>query len=117
MAVGAVGSGKTSLLMGILGELNLTSGSFSVAGSVACASEEPWIVSKSIKENILMGRPYNALLYAQTLDSCALAKDLDLFKDRKDTLVGDRGPRFAVGRNLESVGEGGVLCSGHILIS
>ena len=117
MAVGPVGSGKNSLLSGILGELNLTSGSFSVAGSVAYASDEPWIVSKSIKKNILMGRPYNASLYAQTLDSCALAKDLDLFKDRKDTLVGDRGPRFAVGRNLESVGEGGVLCSGHILIS
>ena len=98
VVVGPVGCGKSSLLMGILGEINLSSGSFSVEGSVAYASEEPWILSASIKENILMGRPYNASLYAETLSSCSLATDLELFKDRDETLVGDRGATLSGGQ-------------------
>ena len=98
MVVGPVGCGKSSLLMGILGELNLSSGRYSVQGSVAYASEESWIISGSIKENILMGRPYNASSYAQVINSCSLAKDLELFRDGHDTLVGDRGVTLSGGQ-------------------
>ena len=98
IVVGSVGSGKSSLLMGILGELNLSSGEYSVQGTLAFASEEPWIVAGSIKENILMGRPYQAGLYAQTLNSCSLVKDLELLKDGEDTLVGDRGITLSGGQ-------------------
>jgi ABC-type polysaccharide/polyol phosphate transport system ATPase subunit len=41
--VGAVGSGKTSLLQGIIGEMRRTSGSTTFGGSVAYSSQSAWI--------------------------------------------------------------------------
>jgi len=41
--VGAVGSGKTSLLQGLIGEMRKTEGSVRVGGSVAYCSQSAWI--------------------------------------------------------------------------
>ena len=89
--VGPVGCGKTSLLMGILGELNLQSGEIGIRGSIAFVSDEPWILAGSIKDNILMGRTFDPYLYKKAIDSCDLYKDLAVFKNGDETLLGDRG--------------------------
>ena len=91
LVVGSVGCGKSSFLMSILGELNITSGSINKKGSVSYASEDAWILSGSIKDNILMGRPLDPELYTKTLNSCALIKDLALLNNGDESLVGDRG--------------------------
>ena len=56
MILGEVGSGKTSLLMSILGELNLNEGTMSIGNSLSYVPQVPWILSRSIKDNILMDR-------------------------------------------------------------
>ena len=91
LVVGTVGSGKSSLLMSILGELNLHSGDISRKGTISYASEESWIVAGSIRENILMERPFHQDLYTAALNSCALIKDLSLLENGDETMVGDRG--------------------------
>ncbi|OMJ90037.1 hypothetical protein SteCoe_7719 [Stentor coeruleus] len=91
VVVGPVGSGKTSLLMSLLGEMINKSGSVSVKGKIAFASQEPWIISGSVKENIIMGRKFDEELYEKCLSACDLNKDLEIFHDRDETLVGDRG--------------------------
>ena len=96
--VGPVGSGKTSLLMGLLGELGSTGGELCMRGTVAFASEEPWILAGSIKDNILMGRVFDPELYRKALDSCDLCKDLEDFKNGDETLLGDRGATLSGGQ-------------------
>ena len=56
--VGPVGSGKSSLLNGLLGELILKEGSVRVHGSVAYCDQRAWILNATIKDNILFGLPY-----------------------------------------------------------
>lgn len=57
--VGSVGSGKSSLLQVILGELDLDEGSALVAGVVSYAAQEPWLFEGSVRQNILFVEPYN----------------------------------------------------------
>jgi ABC-type multidrug transport system fused ATPase/permease subunit len=65
--VGQVGSGKTSLLHAILGEMEVSSGSVEVRGNFAYVAQTAFIVNATIKENILFGEPLDELLYDQCL--------------------------------------------------
>ena len=96
--IGSVGSGKSSLLMGMLGELYLKSGTFFMNGKISYASAEPWLVSESIKQNILMGQEFNSSLYAEVIECCALADDIENMPNKDDTLVGDRGTTLSGGQ-------------------
>jgi ABC-type transport system involved in cytochrome bd biosynthesis fused ATPase/permease subunit len=62
--IGKVGSGKSSLLSCLSGELYQKLGtSIKLCGSMAYVSQKAWISSKSIKENILFERPYDEKRY------------------------------------------------------
>jgi ATP-binding cassette subfamily C (CFTR/MRP) protein 4 len=56
IVIGAVGSGKTTLLMGSLNEIYLAEGTVRMNGKVGFACEDPWIITGTIRENILMGQ-------------------------------------------------------------
>ncbi|OMJ75317.1 hypothetical protein SteCoe_25549 [Stentor coeruleus] len=96
--VGPVGSGKSSLLMGLLGELNVMSGKISINGTIAFASDDPWIISGSIKDNILMCRTLDPEFYTEVINACALIKDLEILNNGDETLVGDRGATLSGGQ-------------------
>jgi ATP-binding cassette subfamily C (CFTR/MRP) protein 1 len=46
---GPVGSGKTSLLGAIIGEMIKLEGKVTVNGSIAYAPQNPWIMSATVK--------------------------------------------------------------------
>ena len=48
------------------------SGSVTVRGSVAYASQEPWVFSATLRENILFGLPYQPNWYNTVVEACAL---------------------------------------------
>lgn len=54
MVVGEVGSGKTSLLMGLLKEMAHKSGEVSMSGSIAYTSQDPWIQNATLERNVLV---------------------------------------------------------------
>lgn len=56
--VGSVGSGKTSLLQGLIGEMRKTAGSITFGGSVGYCPQSAWIQNATIRENICFGRPF-----------------------------------------------------------
>ncbi|XP_067134117.1 ATP-binding cassette sub-family C member 4-like, partial [Centruroides vittatus] len=96
--IGPVGSGKTTLLMSIIGELPITSGKVSLRGTLAYASQEPWIFSGTIRENILFGSDFRERRYTKALHLSALDKDINDFPDNDSTLVGERGTKLSGGQ-------------------
>ena len=78
--IGVYGSGKTSLVSSILGEMNHTGrSSISVNGSIAYASQVPWIMNDTIRNNILFGKEYDYHKYSEAVKFASLESDLQLF--------------------------------------
>lgn len=104
--VGPVGSSKSSLLMAILGELAPLStgeGRLQREGTYGYCSQEPWIMSTTVKENILFGSPYDEERYLGVLRSCDLLSDLQLLSAGDQTVIGDRGINLSGGQRARVV--------------
>ncbi|XP_076945337.1 ABC transporter C family member 5-like [Bidens hawaiensis] len=95
---GSVGSGKSSFLSCILGEIPKVSGEVRICGSAAYVSQSAWIQSGNIEENILFGNPMDKAKYKRTLHACSLKKDLELFSHGDQTIIGDRGINLSGGQ-------------------
>jgi ABC-type multidrug transport system fused ATPase/permease subunit len=112
---GPTGSGKTSLLMALLGEMQLLSGSVYIPGgsvrqelrpdpvtglteSVAYCAQQAWLVNATIKENILFASPYDEDRYHKVIAICALERDLEILDAGDQTLVGEKGIALSGGQ-------------------
>ncbi|KAK9131039.1 hypothetical protein Sjap_011526 [Stephania japonica] len=95
---GPVGSGKSSLLHAILGEIPKISGSVSVYGSIAYVSQTSWIQSGTVRDNILYGKPMEKIRYKKAINACALDKDIDSFDHGDLTEIGQRGLNLSGGQ-------------------
>ncbi|ORY47490.1 P-loop containing nucleoside triphosphate hydrolase protein [Rhizoclosmatium globosum] len=98
--VGAVGSGKSSLLSALVGQLKPTNTAARVqfSGSVGFAPQQPWIMNTSLKENILFGLPFNQERYDAAIDACALRKDLAVLSGGDAAEIGEKGINLSGGQ-------------------
>ncbi|XP_068086395.1 ATP-binding cassette sub-family C member 4 [Anabrus simplex] len=96
--IGPVGSGKSSLLQVLLGELPLSSGSMALGGTVSYASQEPWLFAGTVRQNILFGQPFEAKRYREVIRACALQRDIQLLPRGDHSVVGDRGTSLSGGQ-------------------
>ncbi|XP_043394288.1 multidrug resistance-associated protein 1 isoform X1 [Chelonia mydas] len=96
--VGQVGSGKSSLLSAILGEMNKFEGTVQRKGSVAYVSQQAWMQNSILQENILFGSDLNRPYYERVLEACALLPDLEQLPNRDQTEIGERGVNISVGQ-------------------
>lgn len=71
-----VGSGKSSILAALLGEMSKVQGRVMVSGTIAYVPQTPWIMNTTLKENILFGRDFDQKWYDRVIDACALRHDL-----------------------------------------
>lgn len=96
---GSVGSGKSSLLFSIIGEIPRISGSgIEVVGSRAYVSQTPWIQSGTIRDNILFGNNMKKAFYKNVIEACALQEDLERLIHKDLTVVGERGITLSGGQ-------------------
>ncbi|XP_075643519.1 putative ABC transporter C family member 15 isoform X4 [Castanea sativa] len=95
---GTVGSGKSSLLSCVLGEIQKLSGTVKISGTKAYVSQSPWILTGNIRENILFGNQYDSAKYNRTVKACALTKDFELFSCGDLTEIGERGINMSGGQ-------------------
>uniref|UniRef100_A0A673HVS9 ABC-type glutathione-S-conjugate transporter n=1 Tax=Sinocyclocheilus rhinocerous TaxID=307959 RepID=A0A673HVS9_9TELE len=96
--VGAVGSGKTSLISALLGELHSLRGRINIKGSVAYVPQQAWIQNTTLKDNILFGSNLDEEHYLSVVDACALGPDLDLLPGRDQTEIGEKGINLSGGQ-------------------
>ncbi|KAG6857211.1 hypothetical protein H0H87_007630 [Tephrocybe sp. NHM501043] len=96
--VGRVGSGKSSLLQGLIGEMRHVSGKFSFGGRVAYCPQSAWIQNASLRENILFGQPFNEDRYWRVIEEACLLPDLQLLPNADLTEIGEKGINLSGGQ-------------------
>ena len=95
---GEVGSGKSSLLLAILGELVKDDGVVVADGTIAYVSQTPYIMNATVKENVLFGRPFDPVRYQTALTVSCLLPDIAIMPARDDTEIGERGINLSGGQ-------------------
>ncbi|XP_039623577.1 multidrug resistance-associated protein 5-like [Polypterus senegalus] len=95
---GGVGSGKSSLLSAILGQMTLTEGTLAVSEGISYAAQQPWILNESLKENILFGEDFHEDRYNAVLDGCCLLPDIANLPHGDLTEIGERGANLSGGQ-------------------
>ncbi|MBN3324023.1 ABCC8 protein, partial [Atractosteus spatula] len=126
MIVGQVGCGKSSLLLAALGEMQKISGSVywnsslsshdsegdestterdtageadeRKRGSVAYASQKPWLLNAAVVENIIFEMPFNKQRYKTVIEACSLQPDIDILPQGDQTQIGERGINLSGGQ-------------------
>ncbi|KAJ7590252.1 multidrug resistance-associated ABC transporter [Mycena floridula] len=107
---GPTASGKTALLMALLGEMTILDGHIlltkntsqvnehGLMHAISYASQLPWLQHRSIKDNIVFGNPYDEDRYDAVVKSCALLPDLKVLEDGDATEIGIRGVSLSGGQ-------------------
>lgn len=112
---GPTGSGKTSMLMALLGEMTMMKGKVYLPGgrsredvrvepgtglaeTCAYVAQSAWLVNANIKENILFSASYDEKRYRDVIVACALERDFDILDHGDETLVGEKGITLSGGQ-------------------
>ncbi|KAK4716023.1 hypothetical protein R3W88_014361 [Solanum pinnatisectum] len=96
---GSVGSGKSSLICSIMGEIPRISGSsIKLNGSKAFVPQSAWIQTGTVRDNVLFGKEMHKAHYDDEVDQCALKRDIEMWADRDLNLVGERGMNLSGGQ-------------------
>lgn len=74
-----MGSGKSSLLSALLGEMPKMAGRVRVEGRVAYVPQQAWIANATVKENIVFGRPHDETAYHKVVRAAELLPDFAIF--------------------------------------
>ncbi|KAJ7479990.1 hypothetical protein B0H11DRAFT_2173507 [Mycena galericulata] len=111
LVTGPTASGKTALLLAILGEMTCLPGGRIIMSKntskideygnmqiISYAAQTPWLRHQSIKDNILFGYPLDEARYQQVIDCCALQPDLDQLEDGDATEIGEKGVSLSGGQ-------------------
>ncbi|KAK3995102.1 P-loop containing nucleoside triphosphate hydrolase protein [Cladorrhinum sp. PSN332] len=96
--IGTVGSGKTSLLAALAGDMRRTGGEVILGASRAFCPQYAWIQNTTVKENILFGKDMDKKWYSDVIKACALQADLDMLPNHDLTEIGERGITISGGQ-------------------
>lgn len=96
--VGAIGSGKSSLLQGLVGEMRRTDGKVTFSGTTSLCAQSPWIQNATVRENIVFGQPWDEDRYWAAVRDACLEPDLELLEDGDSTEIGEKGINLSGGQ-------------------
>ncbi|XP_018340399.1 PREDICTED: multidrug resistance-associated protein 1 isoform X3 [Trachymyrmex septentrionalis] len=96
--VGTVGSGKSSLLSALLGEMDKISGKVNTKGSIAYVSQQAWIQNATLQDNVLFGKALNKSVYNSVIEACALTPDFKMLPAGDQTEIGEKGINLSGGQ-------------------
>ncbi|OGM49209.1 ABC multidrug transporter [Aspergillus bombycis] len=98
VVTGPTGSGKTSLLLSLLGETVLESGTASCPRDVAYVPQAPWLQNDTIRENITFFSPFDKARYNAVIEASGLVQDLRQLPAGDRTVVGEKGTSLSGGQ-------------------
>ncbi|KAI9794890.1 MAG: hypothetical protein M1816_003019 [Peltula sp. TS41687] len=89
--IGSVGSGKSSLMAALAGDMRKTRGEIAIGGSRALCPQYAWIQNATVRENIVFGKDFDPVWYSKVIEACALGPDLQMLPNGDQTEIGERG--------------------------
>ena len=109
MIIGETGSGKSSFLRSILGDLNKTKGKIFYDDSVIVndgngdlnagySSQVAWIQNATVRDNIFFGKEYNEEFYQRVIEACSLIDDFEMLTAGDKTEIGEKGINLSGGQ-------------------
>jgi len=134
VVIGPTGSGKTSLLMALLGEMTLLGGSVYLPGGhsredlkadpetgltegVAYCAQQAWLLNGTIKENIIFASRWDTTRYKKVIVACSLQRDLEILDAGDQTLVGEKGVTLSGGQKQRISLARALYCNAkHVLL-
>jgi ABC-type multidrug transport system fused ATPase/permease subunit len=100
--IGDVGSGKSSLLYSLLGEMkfpkNRPRPQLKINGKISLVTQKPWIVNATVRENITFGMEFDLRKYEEVIHYASLSRDLELFTHGDQTMIGEKGATLSGGQ-------------------
>ena len=96
--IGKIGSGKSSLLNAIIGNMKKTKGFLGIKGSIAYIPQEAFLINASLKENILFGKEFDQEKYEEVVKICELIEDFNILPAGDETEIGERGINLSGGQ-------------------
>ena len=114
---GKVGSGKSSLLLAALNEMEMHNGAVLRPDEpIGYAPQLPWIQSRTIRENIIFHQKYDAKRYGEVLRACALTPDLAMFPDGDLTKLDEGGAGLSGGQKARTALARAIYSPSRILL-
>ena len=109
--IGKNGSGKTTFLEALLGELYAhtiqdpetntpINQKLIIDGSICYITQMPWIETKTVKENILFNKSYNAETYNEAIYYSGLDQDILDLEDGDETILYNNGENLSGGQKI-----------------
>ncbi|KAL2644293.1 hypothetical protein R1flu_011880 [Riccia fluitans] len=96
--IGSVGSGKSSLLLAVLGEMESIKGAFWTERNVSYVPQQPWILNDNVRNNIITTSDFDEARYKRVVFSCALEHDIAQLPAGDETEIGERGVNLSGGQ-------------------
>ncbi|KAJ7284355.1 multidrug resistance-associated ABC transporter [Mycena rebaudengoi] len=96
--VGKVGSGKSSILQALIGEMRRTAGTVVFGGTTAYVPQSAWIQNATLRENIVFGQEDDEEKFRQIIRACSLEHDLEMLPNGEATEIGERGINLSGGQ-------------------
>lgn len=112
---GPVGTGKSTFLRALLGEVDVLQGTFhsSRIRQIAYCDQKPWILNTSVRDNILGITDYNAERYHKVIKACQLQDDFDKWELGDGTFAGSSGILLSGGQKARIVSP---LATGNLIL-
>ncbi|KAF1815867.1 hypothetical protein P152DRAFT_390622 [Eremomyces bilateralis CBS 781.70] len=89
--IGTVGSGKSSLLAALAGDMRKTAGKVVMGASRAFCPQYAWIQNATVRDNIVFSKDFDRTWYDKVIDACALRPDFEMLPGGDQTEIGERG--------------------------
>ncbi|KAJ7607370.1 multidrug resistance-associated ABC transporter [Roridomyces roridus] len=96
--VGRVGSGKSSVLQAMIGEMRRTDGTVAFGGSIAYVPQTAWIRNATLRQNVVFGQDDDEEKFRKVIKACSLEHDLEVLPHGEDTEIGERGINLSGGQ-------------------
>ncbi|CAD8163791.1 unnamed protein product [Paramecium octaurelia] len=97
--IGDVGSGKTSFVQCLLGEMLYKEGpKVQLYGQIAYVSQKAWIQNATVRDNILFGKPYHQQSYERAIHFSCLKQDMEILVNGDQTIIGEKGINVSGGQ-------------------
>lgn len=84
--------------------------------TIAYSGQQPWLLSGTVRDNILFGESYRPKRYEKVIETCSLKSDIDAMPEGDLTQIGERGSNLSGGQKMRISVARAVYSSANVII-